>query len=61
MTKWWVFLLSQAMLTAVLLTCALLLALPAMQGAQMGLAPLEGIRKPDQALFPEFPGQYGQG
>nr|XP_020026693.1 agouti-related protein [Castor canadensis] len=44
------------MLTAVLLTCALLLALPAMQGAQMGLAPLEGIRKPDQALFPEFPG-----
>jgi agouti related protein len=61
MTKWWVFLLSQAMLTAVLLTCALLLALPAMQGAQMGLVPLEGIRKPDQALFPEFPGQYGQG
>ncbi|XP_008837306.1 agouti-related protein [Nannospalax galili] len=44
------------MLTAVLLSCALLLALPATQGVQMGLPPLEGIRRPDQALFPEFPG-----
>uniref|UniRef100_A0A8C8ZE98 Agouti-related protein n=1 Tax=Prolemur simus TaxID=1328070 RepID=A0A8C8ZE98_PROSS len=44
------------MLNAVLLSCALLLALPAIQGAQMGLAPLEGIRRPDQALFPELPG-----
>ncbi|XP_008054932.1 agouti-related protein [Carlito syrichta] len=44
------------MLTAVLLTCVLLLALPVMQGAQMGLAPLEGIRRPDQALFPELSG-----
>ncbi|XP_069312729.1 agouti-related protein isoform X1 [Eulemur rufifrons] len=44
------------MLKAVLLSCALLLALPAIQGAQMGLAPLEGIRRPDQALFPELPG-----
>ncbi|XP_011378780.1 agouti-related protein [Pteropus medius] len=44
------------MLTAVLLCCALLLALPAMQGAQMGLAPLEGIRRPDQAPIPELPG-----
>uniref|UniRef100_A0A2K6TZB6 Agouti-related protein n=1 Tax=Saimiri boliviensis boliviensis TaxID=39432 RepID=A0A2K6TZB6_SAIBB len=44
------------MLTAAMLSCALLLALPAMQGAQMGLAPLEGIRSPDQALFPELPG-----
>lgn len=49
------------MLTAVLLCCALLLALPAMQGAQMGLAPLEGIRRPDQAPLPELPGQCGQG
>lgn len=47
------------MLTAVLLSGALLLALPAMQGAQMGLAPLEGIGRPDQALFPELPGQCG--
>lgn len=47
----------QVMLPAVLLSCALLLALPPMQGAQMGLAPLEGIRRPDQALFPELPGQ----
>nr|XP_027809802.1 agouti-related protein isoform X1 [Marmota flaviventris] len=47
---------SQAMLTAVLLSCALLLALPTTLGAQMGLAPLEGIRRPDQALLPEFPG-----
>ncbi|XP_058900910.1 agouti-related protein [Kogia breviceps] len=44
------------MLTAVLLSCALLLAMPAMQGAQMGLAPLEGIGRPDQALFPELQG-----
>uniref|UniRef100_A0A8D2DT63 Agouti-related protein n=1 Tax=Sciurus vulgaris TaxID=55149 RepID=A0A8D2DT63_SCIVU len=44
------------MLTAVLLSCALLLALPATLGAQMGLAPLEGIRRPDQALLPELPG-----
>ncbi|KAI5943153.1 agouti-related protein [Manis javanica] len=44
------------MLTAVLLSCALLLAPPAVQGAQMGLAPLEGIRRPDQALFPDLPG-----
>nr|XP_012597995.1 agouti-related protein [Microcebus murinus] len=44
------------MLNAVLLSCALLLALPTIQGAQMGLAPLEGIRRPDQALFPELPG-----
>ncbi|XP_046537726.1 agouti-related protein [Equus quagga] len=43
------------MLTAVLLSCALLLTLPAMQGAQMGLVPLEGIRT-DQALIPELPG-----
>ncbi|XP_004625925.1 agouti-related protein [Octodon degus] len=44
------------MLTTVLLSCAaLLLALPATQGAQMGLVPLEGIRRPDQVLFPEFP------
>lgn len=49
------------MLTAVLLCCALLLALPTMQGAQMGLAPLEGIRRPDQAPLPELPGQCGQG
>ncbi|KAM8955391.1 agouti-related protein [Lycaon pictus] len=44
------------MLPAVLLSCALLLALPPMQGAQIGLVPLEGIRRPDQALFPELPG-----
>ncbi|XP_059238845.1 agouti-related protein [Mustela nigripes] len=44
------------MLPAVLLSCALLLALPPMQGAGIGLAPLEGIRSPDQALFPELPG-----
>lgn len=36
------------MLNAVLLSCALLLAMPVIQGAQMGLAPLEGIRRPDQ-------------
>lgn len=48
------------MLTAVLLSCALLLTLPAMQGAQMGLVPLEGIRT-DQALIPELPGQCGHG
>ncbi|EHB17024.1 Agouti-related protein [Heterocephalus glaber] len=46
------------MLTTVLLSCALLLALPETQGAQMGLAPLEGIRRPDQVLFPEFPGLH---
>ncbi|VFV29215.1 agouti-related protein [Lynx pardinus] len=44
------------MLTAVLLSWALLLTLPPMQEAQRGLAPLEGIRRPDQALFPELPG-----
>ncbi|XP_005403704.1 PREDICTED: agouti-related protein [Chinchilla lanigera] len=44
------------MLTTMLLSCALLLALPATQGAQMGLPPLEGIRRPDQVLLPEFPG-----
>nr|XP_003472066.1 agouti-related protein [Cavia porcellus] len=44
------------MLNTVLLSCALLLALPVTQGAQMGLAPLEGIRRPDQVLFPDFPG-----
>ncbi|XP_045844576.1 agouti-related protein [Meles meles] len=44
------------MLPAALLSCALLLALPPVQGADMGLAPLEGIRRPDQALFPELPG-----
>ncbi|KAM5263901.1 agouti-related protein [Ctenodactylus gundi] len=43
------------MLTRVLLSCALMLALPTMQEAQMGLTTLEGIRRPDQALFPEFP------
>ncbi|XP_006155680.1 agouti-related protein [Tupaia chinensis] len=43
------------MLTAVLLSCVLLLALPTMQGAQMGLAPQEGIRRPHQAPFPELP------
>ena len=48
------------MLTAVL-SCALLLALPATQGAQMSLASPEGIRRPDQALFPELSGQCGQG
>ena len=51
----------QVMLTAVLLSWALLLTLPPMQEAQRGLAPLEGNRRPDQALFPELPGQYGQG
>ncbi|XP_022439168.2 agouti-related protein [Delphinapterus leucas] len=45
-----------AMLTTVLLSCALLLAMPTGQGAQMGLAPLEGIGRPDQALFPELQG-----
>lgn len=49
------------MLTTVLLSCALLLAMPTGQGAQMGLAPLEGIGRPDQALFPELQGQCGQG
>nr|XP_019611426.1 PREDICTED: agouti-related protein [Rhinolophus sinicus]XP_019611435.1 PREDICTED: agouti-related protein [Rhinolophus sinicus]XP_019611445.1 PREDICTED: agouti-related protein [Rhinolophus sinicus] len=44
------------MLTAVLLSGALLLVLPALQGAQMGLAPLEGIGRPDQGLFPELQG-----
>ncbi|XP_036897589.1 agouti-related protein [Sturnira hondurensis] len=43
------------MLTAVL-SCALLLALPARQGAQMSLAPPEGIRGSDRALFPETSG-----
>lgn len=54
------FLPSQAMLTVMLLSCAMLLALPPTLGVQMGLAPLEGIRRPGQALFPEFPGKYGQ-
>ncbi|KAB1274766.1 Agouti-related protein [Camelus dromedarius] len=54
--EWWVFLLSQAMLTTVLLSCALLLAIPVMRGAQMGLAPLEGIGRPEQALFLELQG-----
>lgn len=44
------------MLTAMLLSCVLLLALPPTLGVQMGVAPLKGIRRPDQALFPEFPG-----
>ncbi|OWK16535.1 AGRP [Cervus elaphus hippelaphus] len=44
------------MLTAVLLSCALLLAMPTMQGAQMGSAPLEGIGRPDEALFLELQG-----
>ncbi|KAB0350586.1 hypothetical protein FD754_015443 [Muntiacus muntjak] len=44
------------MLTAVLLNCALLLAMPTMQGAQMGSAPLEGIGRPDEALFLELQG-----
>ncbi|XP_028710086.1 agouti-related protein [Peromyscus leucopus] len=44
------------MLTVMLLSCVLLLALPPTLGVQMGLAPLEGIRRPDQALFPAFPG-----
>lgn len=48
------------MLTVMLLSCAMLLALPPTLGVQMGLAPLEGIRRPGQALFPEFPGEYGQ-
>lgn len=55
-----VFLLSQAMLTARLLSCVLLLALPPALGVQMGVAPLKGIRRPDPALFSEFPGEYGQ-
>lgn len=55
-----VFLLSQAMLTAMLLSCVLLSALPPTLGVQMGVAPLKVIRRPDQALFPEFPGEYGQ-
>lgn len=54
------FLLSQAMLTALLPSCVLLLALPPTLGVQMGVAPLKGIRRPDQALFPEFPGENGQ-
>ncbi|XP_006072097.2 agouti-related protein [Bubalus kerabau] len=47
---------AEAMLTAVLLSCALLLAMPPMQGAQMGPAPLEGIGRPEEALFLEFQG-----
>ncbi|KAM6223536.1 agouti-related protein [Rhynchocyon petersi] len=43
------------MLTSVLLSWALLQTLPAMQGAQMGLVPLEDIRS-DQALLSEIPG-----
>lgn len=48
------------MLTTMLLSCALLLAMPTMLGAQIGLAPLEGIGRLDQALFPELQGQCGQ-
>lgn len=49
------------MLTVTLLSCTLLLlALPPTLGVQMGLEPLEGIRRPGQALFPQFPGEYGQ-
>lgn len=48
------------MLTTVLLSCVLLLALPVMQGAQMDLVPMEGIRRPDQTLFSEMPGQCGK-
>lgn len=48
------------MLTAMLLSCVLLLALPPTLGVHMGVAPLKGIRRPDQALFPEFSGEYGQ-
>lgn len=48
------------MLTAMLLSCVLLSALPPTLGVQMGVAPLKVIRRPDQALFPEFPGEYGQ-
>ncbi|XP_053460179.1 agouti-related protein [Nycticebus coucang] len=44
------------MLNAVLLSCALLLTLPTIQGAQMALAPLEGIRRTEPVLFPELPG-----
>ncbi|XP_004704669.1 agouti-related protein [Echinops telfairi] len=44
------------MLSAMLLSCAVLQALPTMQGAHMGLAPLEGFRGPVRALFPDFPG-----
>ncbi|KAG8521716.1 Agouti-related protein [Galemys pyrenaicus] len=44
------------MLITVLLSCVLLLALPTMQGAQMDMAPLEGIRRADQVLLPELPG-----
>ncbi|XP_037371808.1 agouti-related protein [Talpa occidentalis] len=44
------------MLLTVLLSCVLLLALPTMQGAQMGMAPLDGIRRADQVLLPELPG-----
>lgn len=48
------------MLTAMLLSCVLLLALPPTLGVHMGVAPLKGIRRSDQALFPEFSGEYGQ-
>ncbi|EDL92383.1 agouti related protein homolog (mouse) [Rattus norvegicus] len=44
------------MLTAMLLSCVLLLALPPTLGVHMGVAPLKGIRRSDQALFPEFSG-----
>ncbi|XP_062965147.1 agouti-related protein [Cynocephalus volans] len=42
--------------TAVLLSCALLLALPAIQGAQLGLAPLQDMGRTDEVLLPELPG-----
>lgn len=48
------------MLTVMLLSCVLLLALPPTLGVRMGVAPLESIRRPGQALFPEFVGEYGQ-
>ncbi|XP_076771891.1 agouti-related protein isoform X2 [Arvicanthis niloticus] len=47
---------AKAMMIAMLLSCVLLLALPPTLGVQMGVTPLKGIRRPDQALFSEFPG-----
>ncbi|XP_004584004.2 agouti-related protein [Ochotona princeps] len=44
------------MLITALLSCALLSALPAMHGAQVGMPPLAGIRRLGQALFPELTG-----
>lgn len=48
------------MLITALLSCALLSALPATHGAQVGMPPLAGIRRLGQALFPELTGQYAQ-